>query len=67
MWILMGPEFRADRERYRLEFTCEDCANYVPEKEACSILFPIEPHKNAYVDALADGERIFFCKMFESF
>jgi hypothetical protein len=61
----MSPGFREQRERYQLAFTCEDCANFV-EGKGCSILFPTEPHRRAYVDALADGERIYFCKMFES-
>jgi hypothetical protein len=66
MWIAMNPRFRDEAERYRLVFTCEQCGNWSPEEEACTILYPTEPHRRSTVDKLQDGERLYFCKMFES-
>lgn len=65
MWIRMSAEFRQEAERFRLAFTCEGCAHFCPDREACAIQYPTEPHRERQVEALADGERVFFCKMFE--
>jgi hypothetical protein len=66
MWIVMSPEFKRDVEAHRLVFTCESCAHFCPERGACAVLYPTTPHRAATVEAAADGERIFFCKMFEA-
>lgn len=66
VWICNDARLREEAKRYRLAFCCEDCANFVPAKEACSILYPTEPHRRASVEALAEGERLYFCKMFEA-
>lgn len=66
MFIVMNERFRDDVRRYRLAFTCEDCASWHAEKEACTILYPSAPHRRAHVEQLADGEQVFFCKMFEA-
>jgi hypothetical protein len=65
MWIEMNARFREDVARFRLVFTCEQCGNWQPEAQACSILYPTEPHRQATVDKLNDGDRLYFCKMFE--
>lgn len=61
----MSEELRRQMERTRLAFCCEECGNFVPEREACSLLYPNHTHRRAFVDALKDGERVWFCKMFE--
>lgn len=66
MFIVMNAQFRADQDEYNLVCTCEECGNFVPETEACSIEYPTAPHRQATFDALKDGERMFFCKMFEA-
>jgi hypothetical protein len=61
----MSETFRRQAAEHRLVFTCEDCASFSPEREACAVRYPTEPHRRATVEALADDERLFFCKMFE--
>lgn len=62
----MSPSFREQRERHRLAFACEDCRHFCEEREECAVRYPTEPHRRATVDALVDGERLYFCKMFEA-
>ncbi len=73
----MSAELRRQIATLRLVCCCEDCANYVPEPDradpavppvrgSCSLLYPNDVHRRAYVFALQDGERVWFCKMFES-
>lgn len=62
----MSEELRRQIKTLRLVCCCEDCGNFVPEQAACSLLYPNDVHRQAYVDALRDGERVWFCKMFES-
>ena len=57
---------RDEARRFRLAFCCDDCANWHQEKQACSILFPSAPHRREHVEQLDDGERMYFCKMFEA-
>ena len=66
MWIEMNPLFREEAEAFRLDFTCEACGNWMPDQDACSILYPHEPHRADFVASRKDGDRIYFCKMFES-
>ncbi len=63
--IEMNARFRDEARRFDLRFCCEDCANWHPDREACSILYPSEPHRRTHVDQLEDGERLYFCKMYE--
>jgi hypothetical protein len=65
MFTAMSQALRRQIEATRLAFCCEDCANFVPEPERCSLLYPNEDHRRAKVAALKDGERVWFCKMFE--
>jgi hypothetical protein len=66
MHIVMSPRFLEEAERYRLAFTCEECAHFDPESEACAIRYPTADHRRDRVMGAPDGERVFFCKMFES-
>ena len=61
----MSQELRRQIERTRLAFCCEDCGNFVADTGACSLLYPNDVHRRAFFDALQDGERVWFCKMFE--
>lgn len=61
----MSPEFREQRARFRLACTCEECLHFCAEREACAVRYPTEPHRKAHLEALSDGDRLFFCKMFE--
>ena len=67
MWNPMSQTFRVEATDYKLAFNCEDCAHFCHEREACAIFYPTTEHRKAHVDALADGEPVRFCKMFEAF
>lgn len=56
------PAFREEAARFRLAFTCEHCAHFVPESNACGNGYPTEPHRK--VD-LATRSELEFCKSFE--
>lgn len=66
MFIVMTPEFRRDVDEHRLVFTCEACVHFCDQRVACAVLYPTTPHQAATVDGTKDGDRIFFCKMFEA-
>jgi hypothetical protein len=55
--------FRQQRRRFALRFTCEHCALFDPQENACAHGFPTDEHRLEYYephDAL-----IVFCKDFE--
>lgn len=62
----MSARFRDEHKRFRLACCCEDCASWHEGRQACSILYPSEPHRREHVESLRDGERLYFCKMFEA-
>lgn len=66
MWIEMNQRFRDETEQYRFVFTCQDCDLWLEKEDKCSIHYPTEPHRQETVDATPDGERLYFCKMFEA-
>lgn len=53
---------RTEAERYKLRFTCEDCAHFSPEARACAHGYPTEAHQGIRLDAATALE---FCKEFE--
>jgi len=56
-------KFLEQRERFRLQFTCERCALFDEAKQLCAHGFPTEPHRDArYAD---DHAPLVFCKHFE--
>jgi hypothetical protein len=57
------PDFASQRQRLALRFTCEDCALFDPEREACAHGFPTEEHRQRYYDR--PGAELVFCKDFE--
>jgi hypothetical protein len=63
MIIEQDERFREERRRYRLRFTCEDCALFDEARERCAHGYPTERHRAArYADPTA---RILFCKEFD--
>ena len=55
--------FRQQRRRYLLRHTCEHCALFDPDTEACAHGFPPDEHREAhYEDPQAP---VVFCKEFE--
>lgn len=66
MWIVMDEQYRREKEQFRLKENCEDCQHYCETRDQCGMLYPVLPHKSATFEKAADGERIYFCKMFEA-
>jgi hypothetical protein len=56
---------RDEIEAFRLVYCCEDCAHFVPDG-TCDLLYPTAPHRRAHNEALAPGDPVVFCKMFEA-
>lgn len=65
MWLLMDESYRLEKERYNLKESCEDCRHFCVEREQCGVLYPVNAHRRASFMNAKDGERIYFCKMFE--
>lgn len=57
------PDFQRDRARFALRFTCEHCALYDPEHEACAHGFPTQEHRSACYER--SDALLVFCKDFE--
>lgn len=63
MKLPQDATFRAERNRYALRFTCEDCALFDDVRERCAHGFPTDEHRAArYVDS---ASAVVFCKDFE--
>lgn len=63
MHLPQDARFREQRERYRLQFTCERCALFDDERESCAHGYPTTQHRDAfYADESAP---LVFCKHFE--
>lgn len=58
----VDANFREEARRFRLSFTCEECAHFVPESGACGNGYPNEAHRAMALDAQSELE---FCKEFE--
>lgn len=65
MLTVMSEQFRQERERFRLVSSCEQCEHFVDDTEACDLIYPTPPHRQAVFDGAKDGEPVSFCKMFE--
>lgn len=65
MWIPMTKQFRAEKEKYDLRGCCEECRYYCEQKDKCAMLYPLSPHRKKHFEEAKEGERIYFCKMFE--
>ncbi len=64
MFIVMNQELRDEMARFNLKATCEECRYFCEIKRACAMTYPVNHHVNEAFFA-NDGERIYFCKMFE--
>jgi len=63
MKLAQDERFRAERQSFRLRFTCEDCALFDQVKARCAHGFPTEEHRAyRYDDPTA---QVTFCKEFE--
>ena len=63
MRLPQTPDFAAQRARFALRFTCEDCGHFDPERERCAHGFPTREHRAAHY-ASADAPLV-FCKDFD--
>jgi len=66
MWIAMSDLYRKEKEQYRFKECCEDCSHYCERRKKCEMLYPVEHHLQKTIDRANDGDRIYFCKMFEA-
>lgn len=62
----MSHRYRKEREQFRLKACCDDCAHFCEQRQKCAMLYPVAPHLRETFDKAKDGERIYFCKMFEA-
>ncbi len=58
----VDPLLVAQVERFALRFTCESCAHFDGDRQACANGYPTDPHHRP---ALRVGGEICFCKEFE--
>ncbi|MET0387173.1 MAG: hypothetical protein ABW321_14490 [Polyangiales bacterium] len=63
MHIPQDRLFREQRERYRLQFTCERCAQFDDVGEKCAHGYPTTQHRDAYY--ADESAPLVFCKHFE--
>lgn len=64
--LLITADLRDEIGRLRLAFCCEECGHFAAHREACDLLYPVEPHRRARFENAAAGDRLVFCKMFEA-
>jgi hypothetical protein len=57
------PTFRAQREQFRLRFTCEHCVLFDDQSELCAHGFPTREHRDAHYED--ENAPLVFCKHFE--
>lgn len=63
MKIAQDLRFRAERARFALRFTCEDCAQWDPDHDACAHGYPTGDHR---LPRYADPDAmVIFCKDFQ--
>lgn len=57
----VDERLREEARRFRLVFSCRDCAHFDDARAECSLGFPNEAHRSPELA----GERVVFCKAFE--
>ena len=62
MIVRVDARLREEAARHRLAFSCDRCAQYDPERDACAFGFPVEPHRSG---DLTGRDELLFCKAFE--
>jgi hypothetical protein len=60
-----SPEFRAERVRFALRFTCEHCSHFQAERERCAHGYPSEVHRASRYDEAGEETELVFCKDFD--
>ena len=63
MKIPQDARFREQRSRYRLRFTCEQCALFDDRAETCAHGYPTREHRDAHYED--EDALLVFCKHFE--
>jgi len=58
----VDERLRQEARRFRLVFSCGDCAAYDPEADRCSFGYPHTMHREA---DLEHRDEVVFCKTFE--
>ena len=66
MFIINNEQYRTEKEQFSLKDTCEDCSHYCEQRNLCAMLYPVKPHLSETFNEAKEGERIYFCKMFEA-
>ena len=64
MKVPTDARFFEQRARLCLRFTCESCAHFDVENEACVQGYPTEEHRDAFYDAPGCAV-VVFCKYYE--
>ncbi|HMY17760.1 MAG TPA: hypothetical protein PKA58_15660 [Polyangium sp.] len=59
---IVDDRLREEARRFRLVFTCGECAQYDPDHDRCSLEYPHTMHQAADLDHASD---VTFCKAFE--
>ena len=65
MEVAYNAGFESQKERFSFCFTCEQCANFDDETEACLHGFPSTMHRLSYYEAPQKPRTILFCKEFD--
>lgn len=65
MHIIKDKKFLEEQAIFNLQFTCESCRYFRQEKKDCAMLYPVISHLMETFSMAKEGERIYFCKMFE--
>ncbi len=66
MYVVYDAILDEQIRSHRLAFTCEQCAHFCEDRRACAVMFPTDAHTDEVARQLQDGDRVFFCKMFEA-
>ena len=65
MEVKYSSEFDEQRQQYGFCFTCEHCAHFDDETEACLHGFPNKMHRLGYYRTEPRPRTILFCKDFD--
>jgi hypothetical protein len=58
----VDAQFREQVLRYALQYACEACVHFDPERQRCSNGYPVGPHRQQDLARLFE---LSFCKFFE--
>lgn len=66
MHVTWNQKLKEQISSFRLAFNCEKCGFYSVDDGQCSILYPTKDHISTATQDLEEGDRVYFCKMFEA-